>query len=230
MSIVRHVDDLSNELCKLADMAECIRLLHPDATWKSAAEECVGRMGNYVETLNTDFALYSSLKSSLTAHHVDPIDRRIGRMLVDEFEDSGVHLKDEDKRRFVQLSHRVFESGANFVRAVTMPTRIDKEMTVSRELRQFAERSPSNDGHFLHGTLAMSRDANLRRESYECFYGRDAERERFLMDLLQVCHFIPARSICSPATTSPTSPASRRRSIDPYGRCCSTVAIASNRS
>ncbi len=78
-----------------------------------------------VETLNTDLKLYTSLKNSLTSSHIDDIDARVGKMLVDEFEDSGVHLKDEQKREFIDLSAEVFDAGAQFVRFVHEPSRVE---------------------------------------------------------------------------------------------------------
>jgi intermediate peptidase len=77
-----------------------------------------------VETLNTDLKLYTSLKNSLASSQIDDIDARVGKMLVDEFEDSGVHLKDEQKREFIELSADVFDAGAQFVRLVNEPSRM----------------------------------------------------------------------------------------------------------
>lgn len=46
------VDDLSNELCLFADMAECCRLLHEEPQWKEAAEQCVALIGEQVSAFD----------------------------------------------------------------------------------------------------------------------------------------------------------------------------------
>ena len=51
-------DDLSDELCRVADMAEFVRLAHPDGKVAAAAEEACIAVSGMVEQLNTHTGLY----------------------------------------------------------------------------------------------------------------------------------------------------------------------------
>ena len=51
-------DDLSDELCRVADMAEFVRLAHPDGRVAGAAEEACIAVSGLVEQLNTHTGLY----------------------------------------------------------------------------------------------------------------------------------------------------------------------------
>ncbi len=50
-------DDLSDELCRVADMAEFVRVAHPDAKVRRAAEEACIDVSGLVEQLNTHLSV-----------------------------------------------------------------------------------------------------------------------------------------------------------------------------
>lgn len=47
--VVEIVDDLSNSLCKVADLAEFVRLAHPDPAFSHAAEDACISVSGVVE-------------------------------------------------------------------------------------------------------------------------------------------------------------------------------------
>ena len=51
-------DDLSDELCRVADMSEFVRLAHPDVNFAAAAEDACITVSGLVEQLNTHLGLY----------------------------------------------------------------------------------------------------------------------------------------------------------------------------
>lgn len=63
-----------------------------------AANDSMRIFTNLVETLNTNHALFSALKDSLKTeeHLLDEIDKRTIALLVSDFEQSGVHLPDNE--------------------------------------------------------------------------------------------------------------------------------------
>lgn len=52
------LDNASNEMCKIADSADCLRRLHPEGSWQRAAKESFGRISNLMHSLNLNSELY----------------------------------------------------------------------------------------------------------------------------------------------------------------------------
>ena len=63
--MARVFDDLSDELCRVADMSEFVRLAHPDADFAAAAEDACITVSGLVEQLNTHVGLYEVCTYSL---------------------------------------------------------------------------------------------------------------------------------------------------------------------
>uniref|UniRef100_A0A183F9Z0 Exocyst complex component Sec10 n=1 Tax=Heligmosomoides polygyrus TaxID=6339 RepID=A0A183F9Z0_HELPZ len=125
---VQLFDDLSNTICKAADMVECVRQLHSDPSYTEAAQESASDFCQLVESLNTYTALYHSLKNSKEkeADRLDDVDRRTTDLFLNEFEQSGVHLPEAERTEFVRLSGEIFNASTNF------QIGCDREVTISR--------------------------------------------------------------------------------------------------
>ena len=63
--LVEIFDDISNELCCVADLAEFVRTSHPSVHFREAANLTFSSISQIVEKLNTNYELYARLKSSL---------------------------------------------------------------------------------------------------------------------------------------------------------------------
>ena len=61
-NVVENIDNLSNRLCLTADLADCVRALHPNKQIAQAADECNQEMGGIVETLNASYDLQKPLE------------------------------------------------------------------------------------------------------------------------------------------------------------------------
>lgn len=173
------VDDISNEICKSADLAECVRQLHSESEFREAAENVSKEFCELVENLNTNTALYQKLKSSETeeASRLNDVDRRTLTLLLDDFEQSGVHLKDEQKTKFVQLSSDIFEAGARF------QENCDRVVSVGK-FDQAKYGLPSQ----VYSPVSNSLDRSKRKMVYNAFYRHDDQQETYLRKLIASRH------------------------------------------
>lgn len=103
--LVQIFDDISNELCCVADAAEFVRTSHPDTAYRNQADEVYAQISQIVERLNTNHELYSRLKLSLTNDkRMDECDKRVCRLLLADFEQSGIHLDEQARNKFVHVN------------------------------------------------------------------------------------------------------------------------------
>uniref|UniRef100_A0A8C6SUP1 Mitochondrial intermediate peptidase n=1 Tax=Neogobius melanostomus TaxID=47308 RepID=A0A8C6SUP1_9GOBI len=102
---VESFDQLSDGLCKVADLADFVKVAHPDPAFREAAERTCVEIGTVVEKLNTNVELCQSLKRLLDNPEVvsklDPDTRRVAELFMFDFEISGIHLDD----KLVDISH-----------------------------------------------------------------------------------------------------------------------------
>ena len=76
-------DDLSDELCRVADMAEFVRLAHPDQQVAFAAQEACINISGLVEQLNTHTGIYEKLKEAVETGDINPessVDKHVGKV------------------------------------------------------------------------------------------------------------------------------------------------------
>jgi hypothetical protein len=102
--LVEIFDDISNELCCVADLAEFVRSSHPDDRFRQAANAAYASINQIVEKLNTNRELYVRLKESLDESRMEECDRRVCALLLTDFEQSGIHLDERVRERFVQVN------------------------------------------------------------------------------------------------------------------------------
>lgn len=176
---IQIVDDISNEICKAADLTECVRQLHNDSEFREAAENVSREFCELVESLNTNTALYKKLKSSEVSDNArfDDVDMRTLALLLDDFEQSGVHLEDGQKAEFVQLSSDIFDSGARF------QENCDRIASVGK-FDQAKYGLPSQ----IYSPVSNSLDSSKRKMVYNTFYRHDDRQENYLRNLISSRH------------------------------------------
>ncbi len=54
-------------------------------------------------------------KDSQLVSEMSPQERRVGRLLIKDFENSGIHMPDSRRRQFVELNDKVLQLGQEFV-------------------------------------------------------------------------------------------------------------------
>lgn len=114
--MVEIFDDISNELCCVADLAEFVRTSHPDANFRQSSNLIFGQISQIVEKLNTNFELYVKLKDSLDleASKLDDCDIRVCKLFLADFEQSGIHLDRSSRSKFVAINDHLVNLLMNF--------------------------------------------------------------------------------------------------------------------
>uniref|UniRef100_A0A0R3WJL2 Bestrophin homolog n=1 Tax=Hydatigena taeniaeformis TaxID=6205 RepID=A0A0R3WJL2_HYDTA len=137
-SLTNILDDLSDSLCRVADLADCIRALHPDEAYQRAANEVCLRVGNLVESLNTDADLYEAAVRAHTSptpgpdSQTDFVDKRVLNLFIEDFEQSGVHLKDiSDRQAFLRAASKNLELSVEFNRIANTPVTLSSNILSS---------------------------------------------------------------------------------------------------
>jgi intermediate peptidase len=58
LKTVKQIDRLSDLLCRVIDLSECLRNVHPDPRWVQAAEDAYEQLVEFMNKLNTHKGLY----------------------------------------------------------------------------------------------------------------------------------------------------------------------------
>ncbi|KAJ3018899.1 Mitochondrial intermediate peptidase [Thoreauomyces humboldtii] len=112
---VKRLDRLSDILCSVVDSAELIRNVHPDTRFIRAANDAHHALSSIINQLNTHTRLYQSLykvmgDASVTKSFCGQ-ERKVGDLLLIDFEKSGIHMPAATRKRFVDLQDRIGELG-----------------------------------------------------------------------------------------------------------------------
>jgi intermediate peptidase len=118
MAIVKDLDRLSDLLCRVLDMADFVRVTHPDPRIQNAAAEAWGMVYQYMNELNTTTGLNDQLGTALSMPEVTKAwteeEMTVAQILKLDFMKSAVNLPKDSRDRFVQLSQQISEVGAAF--------------------------------------------------------------------------------------------------------------------
>lgn len=73
--VVKNLDRLSDGLCRVIDLAELVRNVHPDTNWVTAADETYDKLCEYMNELNTHVGLYQVSDSNIHIYYLMLINR-----------------------------------------------------------------------------------------------------------------------------------------------------------
>ncbi|KAL6067271.1 hypothetical protein STEG23_006109 [Scotinomys teguina] len=194
-------DELSDCLCRVADLADFVKIGHPEPAFREAAEEACRSIGTMVEKLNTNVELYQSLQKLLddkklmdsldaeTRVNVAPmrdsvgesIYRRVAELFMFDFEISGIHLDEEKRRRAVDLNVKILDLSSAFLMGTNFPNKIQKHLLPEHIRHHFAR-----DGSYvvIDGLHAEASDDLVREAAYKIFLYPNAGQLKCLEELL----------------------------------------------
>ncbi|KAH9909349.1 peptidase family M3 [Xylariomycetidae sp. FL2044] len=117
--LVRYLDRLSDLLCRVLDVCDFVRVTHPDENIQVAASQAWGLVYQYMNQLNTATGLSDQLGKALANAEVmsswNEEEQTVAKLLQQDFMKSAIHLPQESRDRFVDLSQQISELGSHFV-------------------------------------------------------------------------------------------------------------------
>ncbi|KAJ2461442.1 Mitochondrial intermediate peptidase [Coemansia sp. RSA 2424] len=123
--VIKCLDQLSDSLCRVMDVAELVRQVHPDSSWQNAADEVYASMFSYMNQLNTHVGLYRKLVEVMDDPEIScafsAVEHEVALSFRRDFERSGIHLPKDVHAQFVELSSDIQESSRGFLKAQSLP-------------------------------------------------------------------------------------------------------------
>lgn len=118
LSYIKKLDQLSDVLCRVIDVAEFIRVAHPSQKWINAAQKTHEIMFEYMNQLNTNVDLYLNLKDILEdkkiCEKLSDEEIQVGEYLKQDFERSGIHMDPITRNNFVDITQQISLLGSHF--------------------------------------------------------------------------------------------------------------------
>ncbi|PNF26134.1 Mitochondrial intermediate peptidase [Cryptotermes secundus] len=186
--MVEIFDELSDTLCKVADLAEFVRIAHPQAAHSQAAEDACVSISGIVERLNTHQELYCALRAIVDGGDKFPmssLDQHVAQLFLFDFEQSGIHLPETERKRVVALNDSILQVGQRFIAGAVSPRAIPRD-SLPQNLRQFF--SVDGDQVLVTGLYADSPNAMVREAAYRIYLHPDKHQEYLLSEMLSSRH------------------------------------------
>lgn len=181
--MVEIFDELSDTLCKVADLAEFVRIAHPQPHFARAAEEACISISGVVEKLNTHKGLYEALKKSV--ENGTSGDKHLAELFLFDFEQSGIHLEENKRKSVVALNDVILQTGQRFMAGAAKPRRVSRS-AVPQNVRHFF--STEGDNIIVSGVYAECGEAAAREAAYRLYLAPDGTQDRLLDAVLQARH------------------------------------------
>lgn len=189
-NVVPIFDDISDTLCRVADLADFIRVSHPDAQFAAAAASTCANICALVEQLNTNKSIYDALELALTSTSgdvlpMDDMERHVGDLFLFDFRQSGIQLPVEQRERFVKVNEAVHVVGNQFSQNATAARSVSRSILPAHLQSSFVVEGENLVINGLHSDSPM----DWKREAaYRLFLSPEKEQEQLLDMLLSLRH------------------------------------------
>ncbi|RWS14774.1 1-phosphatidylinositol 4:5-bisphosphate phosphodiesterase gamma-1-like protein [Dinothrombium tinctorium] len=188
--MVQIFDQLSNCLCKVADMSEFIRFAHPLPRFRMAAEEASMTISAEVEKLNTNKELYDALFKVVNTQDVvptDDIDNHVAKLFLFDFEQSGIHLSDEKRKLAVRLNESILHLSSYFINNTQAPRNV-KQSLLPEGIRHCFHLE--GDNVVVNGLYSNAENELVREAAYRIYLYPDDYQNKILTELLIARKFL----------------------------------------
>ncbi|XP_067948182.1 mitochondrial intermediate peptidase-like [Watersipora subatra] len=184
--LVQVFDDLSDELCRVADMADFVRVGHPEASYRKAAEDACMAVGIIVQQMNTNVPLYESLRAvvkegdNLSCEAYDDTDNRVARLFLNDFEQCGIHLDASKRKMFVELTEQIMALESAFMQATHQPSVVNVSLLPTHLHHVFGITKQAT----VHAANSEHPDGDVREASYRAYLYPSESQSKLLNELL----------------------------------------------
>ncbi|ESP04365.1 hypothetical protein LOTGIDRAFT_198714 [Lottia gigantea] len=181
-------DELSNCICKVADLADCVQTIHPCTKFATAAEDCRYRLSGLIEELNTNTDIYDALKRVIEEGDIiqtDDIDHRVAELFLSDFEQSGIHLPEEKRKKFVRLNEAIMVSERLFLQGLENPSVCLKSNLPDHLKNVF---SLDGDNVMMFSSYSEHYNDDVREAAYKVYHQPDKTQLKRLDHLLYNRH------------------------------------------
>ncbi|KAK3075609.1 Mitochondrial intermediate peptidase [Teratosphaeriaceae sp. CCFEE 6253] len=175
----RDLDRLSDLLCRVIDLSDFVRSVHPDRKVQAAATQAYATMFEYMNVLNTTTGLNEQLKRATAIPEVyeswSEEERTVASILIKDFSKSAIDLQETDRHAFVNISNEIAEVGNNFVENMAAEKRtLSFESSMLKGMDPLLVRQMTRWGSVSLPTVGMPatvalrtvEDADTRRDIY----------------------------------------------------------------
>ena len=119
VAVPKDLDRLSDLLCRVIDLSEFIRTIHPDQAYSAAATSSHSSMFQYMNELNTTTGLNDKLKEAFAIPEVvsrwTAEEKIAAQILMKDFAKSGIDLPERQRHDFVEISNQINQVGTQFI-------------------------------------------------------------------------------------------------------------------
>eukprot|EP00210_Caulerpa_lentillifera_P000122 g117.t1 len=127
--VVRALDEISDSICRVADVANFCNCVHSDEKWRTEARRAFQLLVSYISKLNINMDLFNALKASLDKQQKSPSDDYwseealvVGQSFYRDFINSGIGSSNRKEIvELIALEHRL---GSQFQRCVAQHSEV----------------------------------------------------------------------------------------------------------
>lgn len=179
-ALPRIFDRLSDALCRVLDVADFVRAVHPDKRFQEAAAKAYAKLWEYMNVLNTTPGLNEKLGKAISNPEVSSTwteeELTVAKILQKDFSVSAIDLPQDQRKQFVKLSNDMKSIGHQFLEGMYPATvLIDFDSSQLRGLDPLVMARYNSDrgkvslpaaGEDAHAALCSIHDADVRRQIY----------------------------------------------------------------
>lgn len=213
LTYIRKLDQLSDTLCRVIDVAEFIRVVHPSQKWVEAAQKTHEIMFEYMNQLNTHVELYENLvlvldlglKEGLSDEEIE-----VGNYLRQDFERSGIAMDPATRESFVAITQEISLLGSHFNNEIHSLhhfwINVDKKTfnascppSLQREISDLQAKAPLSSsseisiplaGHFPFSILSTCSDEEIRKKVWIAMHDSSEDQISTLNGFLKYRAFL----------------------------------------
>lgn len=188
--LVEIFDNLSNTICKAADLCEFLKLTHPSPRFSVPAEEVSSHLSELVEQLNTNKSLYLALKQVVEngdRFPTDQVDDFVSRLFLHDIEQCGIHLDEFKRNQVVKLTNQIFMLSREFVQNSSQSVILSKD-SIDRSKLKYVPSTytyKKSKNIIIKSPYLDDADDVMRELGYKAYLSYNEEMDQCLVKLLQ---------------------------------------------